>query len=726
MKGPASLTVRAARYSFAPMITPTDSNRTNIRRTSRRQQIIQFCIALAVLAGANCGFAQNSSQTLVLDGSTPGKIFEGVGAVSGGGATSVLLKDYLEPQRSQILDLLFKPQFAASMQTLYIEVGSDGNATQGTEPTHMRSHNDENYRRGYEWWLMVEAKRRNPALTLDACAWGCPGWIGNGNFWSQDMCDYYAKWIKGLKTNYGLDLDAVGCRNERGAVTFWPRLFRKTLNDNGLGNVRIHAFDSPGNEHMWDWIPELNTNQDLAAAVDIIGNHCLPSQPLPASVQETIERLGKPIWNTEEHVYNEEKKHYADDFACALGAAHLFNVNYIEQGATKIVNWYLCGSTYPVEPYYEQPPALFASSPWSGHYALKPIIWAYAHYGQFSRVGWRYVNGGCAALAGRGTAVTLKSDGGDYSVIVETAGATNSQSVTFKVEGGLSPRALCIWRTTRAAQFIRQGDIIPSKDGSFTCTFEPEAIYSLSTTTGQQKGAFADVPAEKPFPFPYFENFDHYSDPKQFGYLPHYTADICGVFEVVDRPDQPGKCLRQVVDQKVQSWAPEWKPYTILGDAQWTNYEVSADVFLDHGGWAGVMGRVNNTGNGWDGDPDGYYARLDTNGACALYIASQKFPSPGTRDRQLATNTVANWKVGGWHNVKLRFEGLKLTMLVDGVAVVSAEDATFARGLAGLIAGGEGGARSTALFDNLLVNRVNGVAVKPAVFAQDRYPVYGP
>jgi galactosylceramidase len=307
-------------------------------------------------------------------------------------------------------------------------------------------------------------------------------------------------------------------------------------------------------------------------------------------------------------------------------------------------------------------------------------------------------------------------------VIVETARAAGPQTVNFK-PSGLSSRPLCVWKTTRDAQFIKQADIQPGKDGSFSCTFEPNAIYTLSTTRGQQKGVFADVPPEKPFPFPYFENFDHYTNPKQWGYLPHYTADICGVFEVVDRPDKKGKCLRQVVDKKAQSWAPEWTPYTILGDEHWTNYEVSADISFDNGGWAGVMGRVNATGNGWDGDPNGYYARLDADGTCAIYIASQRLPSRGSRDQVLATNSITGWTAAGWHNVKLQFEGSKLTMLVDGKAVVTAEDATFGRGMAGLITGGQGNARNSALFDNVLVNTVNGGAVKPTVFAQDRQPL---
>ena len=43
-----------------------------------------------------------ADQTIDLKGDAGGKRFDGIGAVSGGGATSVLLKDYPEPQRSQV------------------------------------------------------------------------------------------------------------------------------------------------------------------------------------------------------------------------------------------------------------------------------------------------------------------------------------------------------------------------------------------------------------------------------------------------------------------------------------------------------------------------------------------------------------------------------------------------------------------------------------------------
>ena len=154
------------------------------------------------LLGCSVGLpiaSAHADQTVVLKGDAGGKRFDGIGAVSGGGATSVLLKDYPEPQRSQILDLLFKPNFGASMSAFMVEVPGDGNSTQGSEPSHMHTRDDLNFYRGYEWWMLSEAKKRNRDITLDANAWGAPGWVGNGNFWSQDMADYYVKWIQGLK-----------------------------------------------------------------------------------------------------------------------------------------------------------------------------------------------------------------------------------------------------------------------------------------------------------------------------------------------------------------------------------------------------------------------------------------------------------------------------------------------------------------------------------------------
>jgi len=375
-----------------------------------------------------------------------------------------------------------------------------------------------------------------------------------------------------------------------------------------------------------------------------------------------------------------------------------------------------------------------ANSPWSGHYAPRLALWGYAHYGQFSEVGWQYLNGACGKLDGGGTYVTLKSPGNDYSVILETKGARANQTVTFNVSGGLSAGSLCVWRSNEREQFVKQAGITPN-NGSFTVTLEPQSVYSISTTTGQQKGSFDNIPAEKPFPFPYYETFDEYTQPQQYGYLPHYTADIASGFEIAERPDKTGLCLRQVVAQKPQSWAPEWMPYTIIGDRDWTDYEVSADISIDEGGGAGVMGRVNSVGTGYGCVAKGYCLRLASDGTCSLFLSGQSGGRGGggggggaqsADGTQLATAKVDKVAANQWHNLKLRLSGPNLTGFVDGVQVLSATNSASAKGMAGLIAAGSRASQTTAFYDNLLINAVGAPAPKPAAFPASVTPMYKP
>lgn len=134
------------------------------------------------------------------------------------------------------------------------------------------------------------------------------------------------------------------------------------------------------------------------------------------------------------------------------------------------------------------------------------------------------------------------------------------------------------------------------------------------------------------------------------------------------------------------------------------------------------MGRVSSTGNGWDGDPNGYYARLYADGGCALYLAEQNIRGP--RQHELALGSAEHWRWNRWHRVMLRFQDSKISVLVDGSLVCSAEDQTFSSGMAGLIAAGEGNDRHRAMFDNVIINRVNSPTPAPTIFPQDQAPIY--
>jgi galactosylceramidase len=435
--------------------------------------------------------------------------------------------------------------------------------------------------------------------------------------------------------------------------------------------------------------------------------------PTPTDVRALSEEWGKPIWNTEEHVYKE-------GFDCEISLVQAFNKNFLESGATKIVNWYLVASVYGIEPFPITPGSMIAREPWSGNYASREVLWGYAHYGQFTEVGWQYLNGACGKLNDGGTYVTLKSPKNDYSIIIETKDASMSQQVDFIISDDLSKNKLCVWRSNTSEQFVQLEDIAPV-NGVLTITLDPKSIYSISTTSGQRKGTFGNIPESKPFPFPYYENFESYKNPKNWGYLPHYTADIAGVFEIAERPDKKGNCLRQVIGEKAQSWAPEWRPYTVLGDQNWTDYEISADIYLDNGGMAGLMGRLNSTGQGYGSNPKGYYMGMNEDGLCALYLETQKKDSSSV---QLATGKAKNVTGKQWHNLKLQFLGSRITGFVDNVQVLTATDATFLKGMVGMITGGEKDARNTAYFDNLIIKPIGAPEPEPTKFIQDVKSLY--
>lgn len=111
--------------------------------------------------------------TISLDNRHAGRRFDGHGGLSAG-ASSRLLFDYPEPQRSQILDLLWLPNHGAALHICKVEIGGDVQSTDGTEASHQHTRFDdspERFNRGYEWWLMAEAKKRNPSVITYVLAW---------------------------------------------------------------------------------------------------------------------------------------------------------------------------------------------------------------------------------------------------------------------------------------------------------------------------------------------------------------------------------------------------------------------------------------------------------------------------------------------------------------------------------------------------------------------------
>ena len=553
---------------------------------------------------------------ITLEKSGMNKTFHGLGAISGGGATSRMLLDYPAQQQSEILDYLFKPSFGASLHMLKVEIGGDMLSTDGSESSHMHQKGIIDLHSGYEWWLMQEAKKRNPEIKLYGLPWAYPGWVGNDPVTGAhnssatpfthptQTAEYILEWVKGAKTEYSLDIDYVGIWNESPSDREYVLTLRKTLDAAGFAKTQIVWKDGGG-----PWCDDLVDDPEYAAAVGIIGFH-YPGDFNPTQTA-SCEALGKPLWASEE-------SSSFDDLNGAACWARVTNSHFVRGGITSSIMWNLLGAYAPGTSWFASS-LLQAIEPWSGHYSgggsdQFPVVWATAHLTQFAKIGWKYLD--------VGTGSGELANGGYYTTIVDPAAGSsdfalhivkNSLDHAACTRPGLPPTEvataedvnfilsesmghtqgavskLACWRSNfeleTAILFEPQADVTVAADGSFKLHIVNGDYWTISTVRTATHGTFANpVPtSQSRAPSTLFDNFDHYG-PEMISQQPTGWMQMIGAFEIHnDASNASNKVLRQVATQiSLTNWRGSLTnvPGTVAGMREWQDIMISVSFRL--------------------------------------------------------------------------------------------------------------------------------------------------
>ena len=259
-------------------------------------------------------------------------------------------------------------------------------------------------------------------------------------------------------------------------------------------------------------------------------------------------------------------------------------------------------------------------------------------------------------------------------MIVCTDGPT---TLTATLAAGLRAGRVHVWHSDAQRQFCKEDDVTPS-EGRFTVALSGNSIYSLTTTSGQQKGeAGHPIPAGKPFPLPYRDDFESYRP----GESPRYFSDQKGTFEVYDEPGH-GKCLRQIVPQQGIMWQYMQgivKPYTVIGDQQWSDYALSANVRIDRGDveLGGRFGDQNKLSYRW-------------------ILAKEGTWKLNYQEKTLASGAIKDFGPDRWHTMKIVLRGATIGGYVDGQLLAEVQNSTRSNGMAYLASTYDGN-----LFDNV-------------------------
>ncbi len=661
----------------------------NWKFISRRSVTAGAAMLLVAAGGVSVATAQSASAataTITVNGTQGGRTFGGIGAISGGGGNSRLLSDYPAAQQQQIYDYLFKPGYGADLQILKVEIGGDTNSTDGSESSIEHARGSVNCNAGYEWALMAAAKARNPNIKLYGLAWGAPGWIGGGSFFSTDMASYLVSWLNCAKSK-GLTIDYLGGWNERGYNIGWYEQLRSTLNANGYSGVQIVADDT-----SWNVANDLVSNSAFSQAVQVVGSHypCgyLSGETSCPSTANAV-ATGKPLFASENgsQDYN--------NGAAAMARAD--NRDYLDGKMTATINWPVIAALYPGMP-FNTDGLIVANQPWSGWYSLGKQLWVTAQTTQFTAPGWTYIDSASGYIGGsgsNGSYVTLKSpDGTDWSSIVETTQASSAQTVNYTITGGLSTGTVHVWSTNvnssdPATWFVHAQDVTPS-NGSFSLTLQPGFVYSLTTTTGQGKGTAAS-PGQGALALPYSDNFDA----DTAGQQPPYLAQMQGAFEVGPcAGGRSGQCVQQQAPVQPIEWDSNANPFTVGGYPGWTNYTVSADALIAQSGAVQLFGRAGAQAGYFPPAVSGYYLQLSNTGGWQVI---REAGNGGTST--LASGTVSAPGTGTWQHLSLTFSGSSITAAINNTTVATVTDSTYSTGMVGFGTAGY----QTGQFDNLSV-----------------------
>jgi galactosylceramidase len=539
-----------------------------------------------------------------------GRVFDGVGAISGGGGETVLLPAYPATQRAEILDYLFRPAFGAALHILKIEIGGDALSTDGAEPSHRHTESEEpDFRRGYEWLVASEAAARNPQLKLYALPWEWPAWVGGGQGGKigdpfgnvSRAAQYVVDWIHGADKVYGLAVHYVGVWNERPCPPAYVTALRGALDAAGFQATAIVAPDE--GQIAPELLAAIATDPTVAAAVAALGFH-YPNSDVPRAVAALADRHAIPLWASEDDSTVEPApsapatpRPRAQPAGGCL--ARTINENYIQANITATIVWNLVMARYP-QLRWDYTALVSATDPFNGHYDVMPAAWAAAHTTQFTVPGWRLLKHGTGSgwLANGGTYVGYAGPAGELTVVIEKMDAAESncergsrapghmdvtvaENATFVLQTAPRPGndSFALWAShfggneSATTLFQRQPNV-PVVDGKVTLEILPNWVYTLSTVPGGRGST--TPPAQGRFPASYTDDFESCVPPA----MPLLVAPMSGAFECTAATGRPGISVRQTSPAMAICDRGDVTPYSIIGDGFRTTYNVSLDVRL--------------------------------------------------------------------------------------------------------------------------------------------------
>lgn len=436
------------------------------------------------------GLSLEAGKSLVkIDWTNTAQEIDGFGA-SGAFRMARNLMNFPEPQRSEVLDILFSQEKGAGLSIVRNIVG-DGGTVGGASPTIEP-------REGvWDWtvdedqiWLMKEAEKRGCTRFMST-VWSPPAWMKTNNNvvggrLRQDkylaFAEYLSMYIRGYKEHHGIDLYAISVTNEPDVTVKYSSCYWTGQELHDFLRFLIPVFERDkitakvivGEHSAWNEGPVLESLADSVTRkrVDIVGVHAYHTadkDPFPPVSQRSgplVETAihKKKIWQTE--VSNLGRN--VPDIRDGLYWAKVIHTHLAENGANAWLYWWAV--TFP-----NSGQGMTHIDSRTGTYTVDKRLYTLGNFSRFVRPGYFRVH--VSPLLEPGVLVSAYRDEPSGRLVVV---AINENQGTRKLEvgiTGINASAATPWRTSEKENLLRLSDL------KITDNMMKASLAPLSVTT---------------------------------------------------------------------------------------------------------------------------------------------------------------------------------------------------------------------------------------------------
>jgi len=456
---------------------------------------------VSTLTGA-ASMNPDAKSTGTVDWGRTAQEIDGFGA-SGAFHMAGDLMDFPEPQRTEILDILFSQSKGAGLSIFRNFVGdggSWGSKTNGPAPSIEPQEGVWNWTGDEdEIWMMREAGKRG-CTRFVSTVWSPPAWMKTNNSVIgghlrpdkyQAFAEYLSMYVRGYKEHHGIDIYAISLANEPDITVKYSSCYWTGKEFHDFLKYLIPVFDRDkitakvivGEHSAWTENPVLESLGDsvTAARIDIVGVHAYGTadrDPFPPIAQrsgplvETLKQK-KKIWQTEAANLG---RNYPD-IRDGIYWAKVLHTHVADNRTNGWLYW------WAISPYTAGGSMVHMDTK-TNTYTVDKRLYTIGNYSRFVKPGYFRVQMNSELMSGI-LVSAYKSEPGKQLVLVAINENINARDIEFRLNGVNATSAIP-WRTSQTEDLSGLPEL-KITDNTLKATLAPGSVttFVISVTLPQ-------------------------------------------------------------------------------------------------------------------------------------------------------------------------------------------------------------------------------------------------